>query len=144
MDSAGHLDIVSVGASQLTQEMFGKNWDGIKNGGGVPVNSEKEFEDIKLAAGGMLIRSYSATNNIPSYAAMLEKTINTAWHALSFWWFNLADGRGPLSVYETLTQHINALHVIAKNNKPFEPNIYTTSHLEVLMIYLELLQLFWQ
>ena len=35
----------------------------------------------------------------------------------------MADGRGPLSVYETLTQHINALRVIAKNNKPFEPNI---------------------
>lgn len=123
LDSAGHLDIVSVGASQLTQEMFGKNWDGIQNGGGVPVNSEKEFEDIRSAAGGMLVRSYSATNNIPSYSAMLERTINTAWHALSFWWFNLADGRGPLSVYETLTQHINALRVIAENNKPFEPNI---------------------
>lgn len=123
LDGAGHLDIVSVGASQLTQEMFGRNWDGIQNGGGVPVNSEKEFEDIRSAAGGMLVRSYSATNNIPSYAAMLERTINTAWHALSFWWFNLADGRGPLSVYETLTQHINALRVIAKNNKPFEPNI---------------------
>ena len=123
LDKAGHLDIVSVGASQLTQEMFGKNWDGFQNGGGVPVNSEKEFEDIRSAAGGMLVRSYSATNNIPSYSEMLERTLNTAWHALSFWWFNLADGRGPLSVYETLKQHINALGVIAKNNKPFEPNI---------------------
>ncbi len=123
LDKAGHLDIISVGASQLTQEMFGKNWDGLQNGGGVPVNSEKEFEDIRSAAGGMLVRSYSATNNIANYSAMLEKTLNTAWHALSFWWFNLADGRGPLSVYETLTQHIKALEVIAKNNKPFEPNI---------------------
>ena len=34
LDGAGHLDIVSVGASQLTQEMFGRNWDGIQNGGG--------------------------------------------------------------------------------------------------------------
>ena len=59
--------------------------------------AKKEFEDIKSSAGGMLVRSYSATNNIPSYAAMLEKTINTAWHALSFWWFNLADGRGPIN-----------------------------------------------
>ena len=123
LDKAGHLDIVSVGASQLTQEMFGENWDGIQNGGGVPVNSEKDFEDIRSAAGGMLVRSYSATKNIPSYSEMLERTLNTAWHALSFWWFNLADGRGPLSVYETLTQHINALRVIAQNNKPFEPNI---------------------
>ena len=106
LDKAGHLDIVSVGASQLTQEMFGKNWDGFQYGGGVPVNSEKEFEDIRSAAGGMLVRSYSATNNIPSYSEMLERTLNTAWHALSFWWFNLADGRGPLSVYAVSYTHL--------------------------------------
>lgn len=123
LDRAGQLDVVSVGSSQLTQERFNDNWEGFKNGGGVPVNSEKEFEDIKSAAGGMLVRSYSATNDIPSYSEMLERTLNTAWHALSFWWFNLADGRGPLSVYETLTQHIAALGVIARFNKPFEPNI---------------------
>ena len=123
LDGAGQLDIVSVGSSQLTQERFNDNWEGLKNGGGVPVNSEKEFEDIRSAAGGMLVRSYSATNNIPSYSEMLERTLNTAWHALSFWWFNLADGRGPLSVYETLTQHIATLGAIARFNKPFEPNI---------------------
>lgn len=123
LDRAGQLDIVSVGASQLTQERFGEDWEGFKNGGGVPVNNESEFEDIRSAAGGMLVRSYSATKNVPEYSAMLERTLNTAWHALSFWWFNLSDGRGPLTVYETLTQHVNTLRVIADHNKPFEPNI---------------------
>ena len=39
---------------------------------GSSVNTEKEFEDIRSAAYGMLVRSYSATNNIPNYAGMLE------------------------------------------------------------------------
>ena len=41
-----HLDIVSVGSSQLTQERFGEDWGDLPNGGGVPINSEVEFRMI--------------------------------------------------------------------------------------------------
>ena len=43
----------------------------VKNGGGVPVNSEKEFADIKSAAGGML-KVLFRNKNISNYSEMLE------------------------------------------------------------------------
>lgn len=123
MSSAGLLDIVSVGSSQLSQSDFGTDWGDRPNGGGVPINSEKDLRDIWQAARPMLVRTYSATRNVPQMAEVYERTINIAWHALSLWWFNKIDGRGPNNVFENLKQHFDALKVIAQHGKPFEPNI---------------------
>jgi len=117
------LDIVSIGSSQLSQSNFGEDWDGKPNGGGVPINSEKDLSEIWDISRPMLIRTYAGTRNIPQMAEIYEKTINIAWHALSFWWFNKIDGRGPYTVKENLHQHIETLKYIAKTGKPFEPNI---------------------
>lgn len=119
----GFLDIVSVGSSQLSQSDFRTDWGNRPNGGGVPVNSEEDLEKIWEAARPMLVRIYSSTRNVPQMAEVFERTMNIAWHALSFWWFNQIDGRGPNTVAENLRQHIEALKVIAKSGKPFEPNI---------------------
>lgn len=119
----GFLDIVSVGSSQLSQSDFGADWGKRPNGGGVPVNSEADLVKIWEAARPLLVRTYSSTRNVPQMAEVFERTLNIAWHALSFWWFNQIDGRGPNTVAENLRQHIEALKVIAKSGKPFEPNI---------------------
>ncbi len=121
--SAGFLDIVSIGSSQLSQSDFGTDWGNKPNGGGVPINSEQDLHEIWAASRPMLVRTYAGTRNIPKLAKIYEETINMAWHALSFWWFNKIDGRGPNSVAENLRQHFAALKVIAKAGKPFEPNI---------------------
>lgn len=118
-----YLDIVSIGSSQLSQSDFGKNWNDRPNGGGVPINSEQDLIEIYNSSRPMLVRTYAGTNNIPYLASVYEKTINIAWHALSFWWFNQIDGRGPLTVKENLTQQISTLKYIAQTGKPFEPNI---------------------
>lgn len=117
------LDILSIGSSQLTQSMFGEDWDGLPNGGGVPVNSEIEYRMIHEAAKPMLVRTYAGTKNILDMAKMHERTLNIAWHALSFWWFCEIDGRGKNSVLENLKEHLETLRYIALTNKPFEPNI---------------------
>jgi hypothetical protein len=117
------LDIVSVGSSQLSQSDFGTEWGDRPNGGGVPINSEKDLNDIWRAARPMLVRTYSATRNVPEMAEVFERTINIAWHALSLWWFNKIDGRGPNDVLKNLQQHFETLKVIARHGKPFEPNI---------------------
>lgn len=118
-----YLDILSIGSSQLTQSNFGEDWEGKTNGGGVPVNSPEEYRMILEAARPMLVRTYAGTKNIPFLAEMHEKTLNISWHALSLWWFNKMDGRGPYDVYTNLKQHIETLKYIAKTNKPFEPNV---------------------
>lgn len=120
---AGYLDILSIGSSQLSQSNFGEDWSGKTNGGGVPVNSEKEFADIWEAAKPMLVRTYSGTKNVVSMADVYERTIDIAWHALSLWWFNELDGRGPNSLYDNLKEHITAIRYIASVGKPVETNV---------------------
>lgn len=121
--STGFLNIVSVGSSQLSQSDFGKDWGSRPNGGGVPINSEDDLKSIWESSRPMLVRTYAGTRDIPKLAKIYEKTINIAWHTLSFWWFNQIDGRGPYTVKENLQQHIDTLKVAAKSGKPFEPNI---------------------
>lgn len=117
-----YLDILSIGSSQLSQSHFGENWEDRPNGGGVPVNSPEEFERIAQAASPMLVRTYSGTQNITQMAGIYENHLNIAWHALSLWWFNKMDGRGPLDVYENLKAHVETMEYIALTGKPFEPN----------------------
>ena len=121
--NAGYLDILSIGSSQLSQSNFGENWEGKPNGGGVPVNSEQEYRNIWEAAKPMLVRTYSGTKNVATMADIYERTINIAWHALSLWWFNELDGRGPNTLYENLKEHIGTMRFIASMRKPVETNV---------------------
>jgi hypothetical protein len=120
---AGFLDVVSIGSSQLSQSDFGTVWGNKANGGGVPINSKQDLYEIWEASRPMLVRTYAGTRNIPELARIYEETINIAWHALSFWWFNQIDGRGPYTVLQNLEQHLETLTYIALSGKPFEPNI---------------------
>lgn len=123
LSKSGLLDVLSIGSSQLTQQHFGENWDGMHNGGGVPVNSEQEYREIADAARPMLVRTYAGTNNVPWMAEMHERTLNISWHALSFWWFCKLDGRGDNTVLENLKEHIETIKYIASTGKPLEPNV---------------------
>ncbi len=120
---SNYLDILSIGSSQLTQSNFGEDWGDKTNGGGVPINSPKEYRMIWEASRPLLVRTYAGTKNIPYLAEVYEKTLNICWHALSLWWFNKLDGRGPYDVYTNLSQHIETIKYIAKTNKPLEANV---------------------
>lgn len=117
------LDVLSIGSSQLTQQHFGENWEGLHNGGGVPINSEIEYQRIAKTAKPMLIRTYAGTKNVPWMAKMHERSLNISWHALSYWWFCKLDGRGDNTVIENLKEHIEAIKYIASTGKPLEPNV---------------------
>lgn len=119
----GLLDVLSIGTSQRSQSDFGRDWEGMDDGGGVPINSPEEFAEVWRAARPMLVRSYAGTRDVEAMARTLEDNIDIAWHALSFWWFCQIDGRGPNTVRENLRQHLGALRYIAGTDKPFEPNI---------------------
>jgi len=121
--ASGHLDILSIGTSQLTQSNFGEDWGDKPNGGGVPLNSPEEFAAVWQAARPMLVRTYAGTKNIRALAQMYEERINIAWHALSLWWFCRIDGRGTYSVRENLKRQFDALRYIATTGKPYEPNV---------------------
>ena len=118
-----YLDIVSIGTSQLSQSNFGENWADMPNGGGVPINSPEEFRMVYEASRPLLLRTYAGTKNIPQLAKVYEETINICWHALSLWWFNKIDERGPYDLYTNLQQHFETIKYIATTNKPFEANV---------------------
>lgn len=120
---ARHLDILSIGSSQLTQSNFGEEWGDKANGGGVPINSPEEYRMIWEAAKPMLIRTYAGTKDIPRLARIHEHYLNICWHALSLWWFNKLDERGPYDLYTNLRQHTEAIRYIATTGKPLEANV---------------------
>ncbi len=117
------LDVLSIGSSQLTQSNFGENWDGMANGGGVPINSELEYAMMREAAKPMLVRTYSGTKDVPGLAAIHERSLNISWHALSFWWFCDIDGRGMNDLLSNLKEHFDTVKYIVSTNKPLEPNV---------------------
>lgn len=117
------LDVLSIGSSQLTQAHFGENWEGLPNGGGVPVNSEMEYRAIKENASPMLVRTYSGTKDVPGLARIHERSLNISWHALSFWWFDELDGRGHNTLLENLREHFDTVRYIVTTGKPVEPNV---------------------
>ncbi len=121
--TAGLLDVLSIGSSQLSQSRFGQDWSGLPDGGGVPINSPQEYREIWKAARPMLVRSYSGTSSIESLARMYQENIDIAWHALSLWWFCALDGRGPNGVLDNLREHFSAMRFIAGSAKPLEPNV---------------------
>ena len=118
-----YLDILSIGSSQLTQSKFGEDWENKPNGGGVPINSKEEYRMIWQASRPLLVRTYAGTKDITNLAKMYEETINISWHALSLWWFNKLDERGPYDLYTNLKQHIETIKYIAATGKPFEANV---------------------
>ncbi len=119
----GFLDILSIGTSQLSQSNFGEKWENKLNGGGVPVNSEIDLDEIWKNSRPMLVRTYSATKNVLSMAKVFEKTINNAWNAVSLWWFNELDGRGSNSLLNNLREHIETIKYAAAQGKPLETNV---------------------
>lgn len=123
LGKAGFLDVLSIGSSQLSQSNFGESWEGKINGGGVPVNSETEYMDIWQASRPMLVRTYSGTKHVAKLAGIYERNINISWHALSLWWFNELDGRGPNTLYDNLKEHLETMRWISTTGKPVETNV---------------------
>ncbi len=119
----GHLDVLSIGSSQLSQEMFGEDWGERPNGGGVPLATAAEMRTAWSAARPMLVRNYAGTRNLVAMARMNDETIHNAWQAQSIWWFCRLDNRGPYTLSENLGQQVAALRWVADAGKPFEPNV---------------------
>lgn len=123
------VDEISLGSSDLSQRYFGKpeEFENRKNDGGVPY---KDFDD--------LVTLYRATRqgNYPSikpYAHVYDilnfidicieaGMLVGAHQAIPLFWFNELDGRGPLSVEDSIDEHILAVKKLAKLDIPVEMN----------------------
>jgi hypothetical protein len=119
---SGLLDVLNIRTSRLSRSEFGRNWEGMVDGGGVPIRTPEEFAEIWRAARPMLLRSPAGARDVESAARILEESLDAAWQAFSLWWTCLIDRRGPNSVAENISQHLAAIKSVAADEKPVEPD----------------------
>jgi len=125
---AGVLDVISLGPDQDAQENFfhPERQDPRRKGaGGVPFRSEEDLRRLYEATrcgNYPLMRSYSGTSDLLRYAEVLRRTIRNAWCATSLFWFNVMDGRGPLTLRESIREHMELMKWHGQRNIPVEGN----------------------
>lgn len=122
------LDVISLGPDQNAQEKFfcpEKMDESERGAGGVPIRSEKDFQDLYQAAqrGNFpLMRSYSGTNNIFQMAELLVKTIRNAWCAVPLSWYNKLDGRGSRGLEDSIRENQLLMKWHGERDIPVEVN----------------------
>jgi methylmalonyl-CoA mutase cobalamin-binding subunit len=122
------LDVVSLGPDQDAQEnlFHPERIDLRRQGaGGVPFRSEADLERLYAASrrgNYPLMRSYSGTDDLVRYAEVLRRTIRNAWCATSLFWFNVVDGRGPLSLRQSIADHMALMRWHGERGIPVEGN----------------------
>ena len=122
------LDVISLGTDQDAQENFyhPERQDPSRAGaGGVPVRAPEHFERLYQASrrGNFpLMRTYSGTDDHLRLAQMYVDTIDNAWCATSLFWFNRLDGRGPLSIEDSIRAHQELMRWHGERNIPVEAN----------------------
>ena len=122
------LDVISLGADQDAQENFfhpDRQKPKSKGAGGVPFRTEDDLRTLYEASrtgNYPLMRSYSGTSDLLAYADLLRRTIHNTWCATSLFWFNVVDGRGPLSLRDSIADHIALMKWHGERNIPVEGN----------------------
>ncbi|MFW9998707.1 MAG: methionine synthase [Candidatus Hodarchaeota archaeon] len=122
------LDIISIAPDQNTQANYFHPKDQVKHlsgAGGVPIRTKEDFLNLhraRLTGNYPLLRIYSGTRDFIKLAKLYRETINNAWAAIPIFWFNQMDGRGPLTLKESIIQHLEAIKWHGDNNIPVEIN----------------------
>jgi hypothetical protein len=122
------LDVISIAPDQNTQSHYFHPEERIKNldgAGGVPLRLQEDFKALdraRLTGNSPLLRIYAGTRDFIKLAKLYRSTIKNAWAAIPIFWFNQMDGRGPLTMKESIKQHIEAIKWHGENNIPVEIN----------------------
>lgn len=123
------IDEVSLGSSDLSQRYFGRpeEFAWRKNDGGVPY---KAFDDLVELAGATRrgnfpsIKPYAHVVDLVGFVGTCVEAgmLIGAHQAVPLYWFNELDGRGPMSVPESIREHMAAVRRLAELGIPVEMN----------------------
>jgi len=122
------LDVISLGIDQDAQANFfhpERQNPRTTGAGGVPVRSADDYRRLYEASRSgnyPLMRTYSGTDDFIKLAEMYVETINICWCAIPLFWFNAMDGRGPLSLEESIREHQEVMSWYGERNIPVELN----------------------
>lgn len=123
------IDELSLGSSDLSQRYYGRPdmFVNRRNDGGVPYKTREDLEKIFRASRNgnfPAVKPYChVTNIIPFIDECLSIGMLQGGHqAIPLFWFNELDGRGPMTVSESIDEHLKAVKYLAKRNIPVEMN----------------------
>ena len=125
---ASVLDVISIGPDQNAQESFfhpSEMNESLKGDGGVPIRKPKDLQrifDASRRGNYPLLRCYSGTRDLISWAQLLKDTLNTAWCATPLLWYSELDGRSKRPLEKAITENQENHRWHAKNDIPVEIN----------------------
>lgn len=125
---SGVLDIISIAPDQNAQESFFRpeEMDPMMNGaGGVPIRSREDLIKIKESSrtgNYPLLRIYSGTRDLVSWAELSRETINNAWGAVPLCWYSALDGRSNRLPEEAIRENQLTMAWYGRENIPLEVN----------------------
>ncbi len=125
---ASVVDVISIGPDQNAQESFFRPNEinkSLEGDGGVPLREPEELQRLFEASrrgNYPLLRCYSGTRDLESWAQLLKDTINNAWCATPLLWYSELDGRSKRPLKEAIAenQHNHRWH--AEHDIPVEIN----------------------
>ncbi|NLT73642.1 MAG: cobalamin B12-binding domain-containing protein [Chloroflexi bacterium] len=122
------LDVISLGTDQDAQENYfhpERQDPGRRGAGGVPIRRTEDYAALYAASrrgNYPLMRSYSGTDDLLRLAEEQLNAIRNAWCAVSLFWFNQMDGRGPWGLRESIEQHQQLMAWHGARRVPVESN----------------------
>jgi hypothetical protein len=122
------LDVISLGIDQEAQENFfypNRQKPGRAGAGGVPIRTEDDLiacYEASRSGNFPMLRCYAGTSELIRFAEVLHKTIKNAWAAIPLFWFNDMDGRGPMTLKDSIEAHQQAMKWHAARGIPVELN----------------------
>jgi hypothetical protein len=125
---ASVLDVISIGPDQNAQESFfhpSEMNESLHGDGGVPIRESKDLQRIFEASrrgNYPLLRCYSGTRDLLSWAQLLKDTINNTWCATPLLWYSELDGRSKRSLEKAIMENQENHRWHAKNDIPVEIN----------------------
>lgn len=122
------LDIISLAPDQNAQESFFRPKDmdpRLDGAGGAPLRTEEDLLQIKEAAKAgnhPLLRIYSGTRDLISWAELSARAINNAWGAVPLCWYSSLDRRSNRPLKEAIKENQSAMRWYGKSNRCLEVN----------------------
>ena len=123
------VDEISLGSSDLSQRYFGhpELFEGKKNDGGVPYKTEDDLNKLFLASRIGNFPSVKPYCHVVDIVPFIHTCLNIgllqgAHQAIPLFWFNELDGRGPMTVRESIKEHFAGVCALAKQGIPVEMN----------------------